>query len=273
MKILSLYQDFFHFLDKIQPRVDKWELYFSNYYHPYEEFLGQYFSKFPLLDPLALKQRVEAIKPADYSLLRDLISSTPPEGILQEAYEKCKSVVSSKEEPEAYLFIGFFSPDAFVMEFRGKPVICFGLERYKDFRLLKILFAHEYAHYLLNISEGEVPEREKLKWLLISEGVGTYLSTLVFPNNYLYDHCLFNRARLNWVEANEGYLREIFCSGKFSQEELMDFYFKGNPEMNIPPRAGKYLGYMAVKRYFTLSKEKDISSLFSNKKKALSLKL
>jgi len=205
--------------------------------------------------------------------LKNLISVCNPEEIIKEAYEKCIKVVLSKEELEVYLLIGFFSPDGFVMNFRGKPVICFGLERFKDFSLLRILFAHEYAHFLLNLSDGEVREEKRLKWLLISEGLATHFSLLAFPNYKLSDHFLFRRDRLNWCQESEPFLREVFCSGKFSLKELMEFYDKGNPDLNIPPRTGKYLGYQAVKRYLGRNRERNIGLLLSDKKLALSLEL
>ena len=273
MKVLSLYQDFFKFLEKITPHEEKWNIYFSCYYQPHEGFFENYFSRFPLIDNASLKQRVEAIKTSDYSTLKNLISVCNPEEIIKEAYEKCIKVVLPKEEPEVYLLIGFFSPDGFVMNLRGKPVICFGLERFKDFTLLRILFAHEYAHFLLNLSKRVVPEEEQLRWLLFSEGLATCFSLLVFPKYKLSDHLLFRRDRLNWCQENESYLREIYCSGKFSSKELMEFYDKGNPELNIPPRAGKYLGFQAVKRYLGQDRERNIRLLLSDKKLALSLEL
>jgi hypothetical protein len=273
MKIFSLYRNFFRFLEKISSPSEQWQIYSAHYFQPHREFLEKYFSHFPLMNFSNLKQRVEAIKASDYSWLEHLIAVCSPEKIIKEAYKKCLRIVSPKEEPEVYLFIGFFSPDAFVMNFRGKPVICFGLERFKDFRLLRILFAHEYAHFLLNLSSGEVPEEKKLKWLLVSEGVGTYFSYLAFPNHKLSDHCLFSRDALNWCQANESSLREIYCSGRFSLQELFDFYAKGNSELNLPPRAAKYLGFQAVKRYLAQDSQKNIRTLLSDKNSALSLEL
>lgn len=273
MRIFSLYRDFFKFLGKISSNSEKWKIYFTYYYHPHKDFLENYFSHYPLIDFSSLKQRVETIKTSDYSWLKHLVSACPPEKIIKEAYENCIKIVSSKEEPEIHLFVGFFSPDGFVMNFRGKPVICFGLERFRDFRLLRILFAHEYAHFLLNLSGGEVPEEKKSKWLLISEGIGTYFSFLAFPNRKLYEHFLFSRDTLNWCQANESCLREIYCSGTFSTPELIDFYVKGNPELNIPPRASKYLGFQAVKKYLTQNKGKNIGFLLADKNSALSLEL
>ena len=273
MRIFSFYQDFFTFLEKIKPNSSKWEIYFTHYFEPHQEFLENYFSHFPLIDVSNLKERVERIRASDYSLLKHLISVCPLEKIINESYGKCRSIVLSKEEPEVYLLVGFFSPDAFVMNFRGKPVICFGLERFRDFRLLRILFAHEYAHFLLNLSSGEIPEDKKLEWLLISEGIATYFSSLAFPESKISDHLLMRRDRLNWCQEHEGYLRDIYCSGRFSSEELIDFYRKGNQELDIPPIAAKYLGYQAVRKYLAQSDEKNISSLFSDKKLALSLEL
>jgi len=273
MKIFSLYRDFFVFLDKITPDSGKWKTYFTHYFKPHQEFLENYFSHFPLIDFSNLKERVERIKASDYSLQKHLTSVCPPEKIIVESYEKCRSIVSSKEEPEVYLLIGFFSPDAFVMNFQGKPVICFGLERFRDFSLVKILFAHEYAHFLLNLRRGEIPEDKKLKWLLISEGIGTYFSSLAFPECKISDHLLLRRDRLNWCQEHEDYLRDIYCSGRFSSEELIDFYRKGNQELDIPPRAGKYLGFQAVRKHLAQGEEKNVSSLFSDTELALSLEL
>lgn len=266
MKIFSLYRDFFRFLKALSASPDKWDAYRTYYYRPHREFLDAYFSHFPLLDPLTLRQRVEKIKPADYSWLKSLLSASPPEDIILRAYQRCLRVVPPPSQPDVYFFVGFFSPDGFVMELEGEPVICFGLERFKDFRLLKILFAHEYAHFLLNSTTADVPEGKKLMRLLISEGAATYFSKLAFPHHRVSDHFLFRRDRLNWCQRNEVRIRDVYCSGQFSNEELLDFYFKGNPELNLPPRAAKYLGYQVVKKYLEKNREESIGTLLLSKK-------
>ena len=272
MKIHSLYRDFFKFLDKTTPQSEKWKIYLKLYFEPHREFLDTYFSHFPLIDSVNLKERVEAVKASHYSRLRDLVSACPPEKIVRQASKECVKILFPKEEPEAYLFIGFFSPDSFVMEFRGKPVICFGLERFRDFHLFKILFAHEYAHFLLNLSRGGVPDEKRLKWHLISEGIATFFSSVVFPHSRLSDHFLFRRDKLNWCQENEDKLREIYCSGKYPPSELLDFYLKGSSELMLPPRAAKYLAYQAVKKYIE-REQGSLGKLFSDKSIALSLLL
>ncbi len=273
MKIFSLHLDFFNFLEKIELCSEKWPAYSTCYYQPHREFLENTFSHYPLINISSLKERVEAVKAPDYAHLKSLVSVCSPEGIIREAYEKCKAILPPPLEPEVFLFVGFFSPDGFVIDFHGSPVICFGLERFRDFTLLKVLFAHEYTHFLLNLSQGDVPEAKRVKWLLISEGLGTYFSSLVFSEQGLSDHFLFRRDRLNWCQENETHLKKIYCSGKFSPQELMDFYARGNSELNLPPRAAKYLGYRAVEKYFARQKERNIGLLLSDKDRVLSLKL
>jgi len=183
MRIFSLYRDFFAFLEKITPGSSKWKTYLTHYLKPHQEFLENYFSHFPLINVSNLRERVERIKASDYSLQKHLTSACPPEKIINESYKKSRSIVSSKEEPEVY---------------------------------------HEYAHFLLNLSSGEIPEDKKLKWLLISEGIGTYFSSLAFPEYKISDHLLMRRDRLNWCQEHEDYSRDIYRSGRFSSEELID---------------------------------------------------
>lgn len=273
MRIHSVYRNFFKFLERITPQADKWALYSSLYYQPHQRFFETYFSHFPFINFSNLKERVGTIKKPDYSQLRNLIDVAPPESIIMKTYQKCKNIVFPVKEPEIYLIIGFFSPEGFVMNFRGKPVICFGLERFKDFRLLKILFAHEYAHYLLNLSRGEVPEGQEYKWLLLSEGLSTYFSQLVFPDCKLSDHFFFQLDRLNWCQENESRIRDIYSSKTFSSERLVELFKKGDPGLNLPPLVGKYIGYVAVKKFIEKSKKRIWGRLFTDKEFLLNMKI
>ncbi len=259
MRIFSIYKDFFRFLENIEPGSKKWDGYNSLYYEPHHRFLEITFSHFPLLDSSSLKARIESIKASDYSLLKGLISACPPEEIVEEAYARAIEICPPPQEPDVYLFVGFFSPDGFVMDFEGKPVICFGLERFKDFRLLKILFSHEYAHFLMNLSDKAVSEQDDTKWMLISEGISTYFSFLCFPERPLFEHLFFSRDVYNWCQEHEA--------------ELESVYAKGDPDKHLPPRSGKYLGFQAVKRYLVQQGAHKIKSLLLDSKLALSLEL
>ena len=273
MKIFSLYRDFFEFLDQKSFPAEKWKTYLSVYYQPHREFLRTYFTHFPLLNTHSLRQRVEAIKISDYSTLRHLISICPPEKIVNEAYVRCINIMPSEEEPDVYLFVGFFSPDGFVMNYKKKPVICFGLERFKDFELLKILFVHEYAHFLLNQEREDIPEEKRFQWLIISEGVAVHLSLRAFPNRKLSDHLLFTNDKLNWCQKNDSYMREKYFSRKLTSQELINLYIQGDPNLDIPPRVGRYLGFQAVQKYVDHRAKSGIKDLLSDRRKALALEL
>ncbi|MBN1273192.1 MAG: hypothetical protein JXB26_13075 [Candidatus Aminicenantes bacterium] len=273
MNIRSLYRDFFRFLEAPTFQADQWTAYNAHYYKPHREFLDVYFSHFPLLNEANLKERVEAVKPADYTQLKNIVSACPPEDDIRYAHKVCSRIVAPQQNPEVFLMIGFFSPDGFVMDFKGKPVICFGLERFKDFFLLKVLFAHEYGHYLLNEGAAEIPENKELKWKLLSEGIVTCFSQTAFPEYDLSCHLFFRRDRLNWCQENESFLREIYCSEKYTTRELLDFEAKGNPDLDLPPRAGKYLGYLAVKNYLSREERPDFGALFEDISVLLSIDL
>jgi len=273
VNIHSLYLDFFKFLEVLSLQAENWTAYNALYYQPHRDFLDAYFSRFPLMDLSNLRDRVEAVKLADYAQLKNLVSVCPPEKIMRDAYKVCREIVSPQESPDVYLMVGFFSPEGFVMNFKGKPVICFGLERFRDFNLIKILFAHEYAHYLLNWNRGEIPEDKEFKWMLVSEGIGTCFSQCAFPEYRLSDHLLFRRDKLNWCQENESLLRDIYCSGKYSARELMDFYAKGNPDLNLSPQVGKFLGYLAVKKHLEQMENPDFGFVFSDKNLVLSIDL
>ena len=277
MKVFSLYQQFFDFLDEVasQPTQpsDKWPLFFDHYYGPHEEFLGAYFSHMPLIDSSALQGRVNAIKPADYAGLKALCALSPPEKMIKEAYERCCRLASPPQELEVYLLIGFFSPEGFVMDFQGKPVIGFGLERFRDFRLFQVIFAHEYVHFLLRLTNAEVPKEKEIQYFLISEGLATIFPSLVLPGFPLYDYFFFSKERLDWCQANEARLREIYRSERFSAQELMDFYLRGSPDLDLPARVAKYLGYQAIKRYLARNPEATLAALLLNRNLMLSIEI
>ncbi len=277
LRIFSLYRDFFGFLDKIpadpKPRAKKWPLYLSAYYRPNRAFLDVYYSQSLLSDKTVLKGRVESVKLQDYAWLVDLCRQTPPEPIIAEAYEKCARLVPPPQRPEVHLLIGFFSPEGFVMHFRGRPVICYGLERFRDFRLLHVFFAHEYVHYLLNLGRANIPEQHSARWLLVTEGLATVFPTLVFPELELADSFLFRPGELSWCRDNEPFLRDVFCRGHYADRDLIGFYYRGNTQLGLPPRAGKYLGYQAVKNHLASHPEASLSSLLLDKRAVLSIDL
>jgi uncharacterized protein YjaZ len=137
--------------------------------------------------------------------------------------------------------------------------------------LLKILFVHEYAHFLLNQGGEETPAEKRFHWLIISEGVAAHLSMKAFPNRKLSDHLLFTNDKLNWCQKNESYIREKYFSRELTSQELIDLYALGDPNLDIPPRAGRYLGFRALQKYVDNRADCGIQELLSDRMRALSM--
>jgi uncharacterized protein YjaZ len=132
---------------------------------------------------------------------------------------------------------------------------------------------HEYAHFLLNRGREKIPVEKRFHWLLISEGLATCLSMTAFPNRKLSDHLLFTNDKLNWCQKNESYLREKYFSRQLTSHECIKLYEQGDPHLDIPPRAGRYLGFRALQRYVNDRTDDEIIDLLQDRNKALALEI
>lgn len=258
-----IYKDFLKFLDALE-NESAWEAYEKYYYYPHQEFLDSYWRTFDWMDREQIRARVRKVKRGDYSTLISLLDGTDLEGMAGEILSKCMAVLKAPEEPHVYFMVGFFSADGFVLEHNGRPVIGFGLERYKSWRLLPILFAHEYAHFLRHLLRSDEPymcdENRSVSRSLLSEGISMVFSQRVFPEYSLSEHLFLSNERLRWCQENEGYLRDLFgqaLNGKIGGTLLRN----GDAKNGIPPRVGNYSGYSIVKRFMEKHGESGIRSL------------
>ena len=250
MLIYSIYKDFIRFLERMDQDNGVWESYRKYYLEPNKEFLLNYWQYFTDMGFEVVKQRVERIRKSHYSNLRSLLMQEIPEKIIKSAYGKCKKIISPPYEPSVYLIVGFFSSEGFVIKFRGKPIIGIGLERFTNFDLLDIIFAHEYAHWLTSCLNDADNSTGTLGNMLLREGLAFVFSKLVFPNKPLYKHLFFSRARLNWCIANEGHLMAIAKSRLYSLATL-NLLKLGDSELEIPPRVSNYISYRLVEQYLS----------------------
>jgi len=253
MPIFSIYRDFLKFLDQVNEKEGRWELYQRLYLNLHRDFLFCYWEHFTLLDLERIGERVERIRRRDYGNLLSLLQEESPEEIIEDALRSCERVFRAPEEPAVYLIVGFFSSEGFVVKFNGHPVIGIGLERFRDFRPLGLILAHEYCHYLrLLVGEDtEPPERRTLGAMLLSEGLSSLFSEKVFPERPLNEHLYLSRPRLNWCISNEDYLKDLVRRELRSQRLIPALFKTGSQELGIPPRVGGYLGYRLLKRYET----------------------
>jgi len=261
MPIHSLYRDFFRFLSVYKKREDPFEAYQHYYLNPHKRFLTSYWKHFRYFDERQIENRVRSIKPGDYSLLQELLFHNSPEKICLETLKRCLEVKGFSEnkepsqippEPHIYLFVGFFSADGFVLKLDDIFIMGFGLERYKSFKSLPIIFTHEYGHYLQKLGiakykakrdyrEGTVGE------FLLSEGLAFSFSIKVFPERKLFEHLFLSYQTCNWCIENERRLMEKVRPFLDKPAEYNSIYFI-EKERNIPSRSLNYVAYKLLER-------------------------
>jgi hypothetical protein len=266
MAIYPLYRDFFRFLQTLDSDGDPWELYQKIYLGPHKRFLKAYWkSFFPQMDLGTLQDRVRRVSQGHYAALEHLIELNVPEVKTQDTLSRCLAHLPRFPEPDVYLMIGFFSSDGFVVEVEGWPAIGIGLERYKDFRLLDVILAHEYCHYARRLALGGSLRwgGETLAEKLLSEGLSVCFSQKIFPDRTLCDHLLMSPRRLNWCQAN-GQMLESIAQKEFTSTRLVPILFgRGDPGAGVPPRVGIYLGYRLVERMLKEEGEPSFEDLLS----------
>lgn len=251
MAVFPIYEDFFRFLEVLEAVEDPWEVYEEMYFRPHKNFFGAYWRTFfPLMDVRTLQDRVRQVRRGHYATLEHLINQSRPEDIVQENLSCCRAHLPKLPEPDVYLMVGFFSADGFVVNVKSRPAIGIGLERFKDFRHLDIILAHEYCHCArrLALASSTETEPETLGQKLLSEGLSVYFSKRIYPQRRLFDHLLMSRRRLNWCQQNEALLKSMAERELTSSRLVPVFFQRGKPGAGIPPRTGMYLAYRLVAR-------------------------
>lgn len=273
--LVPLYKKFFRFLDMLKKGEDAWPAYWRYYYFPHRKFFDSYFSLFPLLDRQALRIRVESIRPDHYIRLRSLLKNNSAEKIIKIIHQRCFKWAQPKKTNliKVYLIVGFFSPEAFILSLGEEKVIVFGLERFRDLSSLDLFYAHEYAHFLLQESSLEIPEKKKSAWYLIAEGIACWFSSLMLPERPLTDHLFLRRDRLNWCLQNESLLKSIFKSNSGDFEKIMKLEQYGDQSLNLPARTLHFLGYRAIEAYLKHHEPANLLELIRQPEKLLSMNL
>ena len=266
MPIFPLYRDFFRFLEAIETGRDPWEIYRDVYLRPHTKFFRAYWAAFlPHIDVGTLQNRVRQTRRGHYAVLEHLLAGNDLELRVAGTIERCHDRLPLMSPPDVYLMVGFFSADGFLVALEGRPAIGIGLERYRDFRLLDIILAHEYCHCARHATLGRSrPEADRrLDQKLLSEGLSVHFSRQVFPRRPLYDHLLMSRQRLNWCQENEKRLLDLIRKGLGGPRLIPVLFGTGSFTDGIPPRAGMYLGYRLVERMMGEGDGKDFEYLLT----------
>ena len=242
MAVKPLYLDFFKFLDRM-PEGDPWPLYRDLYLEPNERFLMAYWERYDHFAGDQIPQRVRQIKREDYGQLRAMVQNQDPEALAGEALRRCQKVFSLQPAPDAYLFVGFFSADGATVAIDGTPAMALGLERFKDFRDIPLLVAHEYCHCAQSKLHQDPPPKEapSLSQKMMREGLSVLFTQLVYPEIPLHRHLFLTPQRLHWCRENEETLLDLAAADLETEKLIPVLFGPGNPEAGLPPGAGYFI--------------------------------
>lgn len=264
MAVHCLYPDFFRFLDTLDDERgnerNRWESFERMYFGRHSDILSTLWFECQTYSRENIRERVLAVRRGDYGELRSALLGYDLPGNTETALARCEGLGGSVAA-DVYLLVGFFSPDAFVADFRGKPSICVGLERFRTFRHYPVLLSHEYCHLL--IAQRNVRPSGGAAARAVREGLAVYFSRLAFPGEREHSY-LFMKERSYWE------LLVRYPGAREAAEELRrsresrEGIFRGRWELDpprgrsspetesqraLPPRAGYFFGYMLVRDY------------------------
>jgi hypothetical protein len=150
-------------------------------------------------------------------------------------------------EPSLFLFLGFFSPPAFLLFIKGSPVIALALERRTEISDIPPLVAHEYGHYLVSIVLGlkGVWAPDQAAERMVSEGLAVHFSRKVYPE--LPDHQLYflSRSRLQECRRLADDLMAVGGGEVGDGERLAEFFLRYPA---YPRGCRTYLAYRLLER-------------------------
>jgi hypothetical protein len=243
-----LYEDFLRFLDALVDRpADPWAAYQEHYLRPNEEALRAWWEQVMGLPEAVWAERVRAIKPEHYGLLRDVLGGADLSAMAAEVIGKCEAVLPMIPEPEVYYLVGFFSPDAFTFQVGGRWAVGVGLERFGSLHLLPVLLAHEYGHCY----RRGVREAKSLGERMVDEGFAVELAARVLPERSRHEHLLMRPGQVAVLEEYEGRLWDAVEGSLGCQEgrEVARILYGRTGKGAWASRAGVYLGWRLVRGF------------------------
>lgn len=252
MAVKPLYLDFFKFLDQLREN-DPWTNYQRLYLQPHDKFFKAYWQTFNHFDLRQISGRVRQIREGDYSLLRSLIQLQDPVPLAEEALQRCQLALPLYPEPSVYLLVGFFSADGVTLEVEGTPSIVLGMERFKDFKDLRLLVSHEYCHCVQRslLKDFFPPGERTLFFAIVAEGLSVLFTEVIYPEIPLHRHLFLTLERLQWCRENREVLLEL-AGADLTSEKLVPILFgPGDPNAGLPPRLGYFVASQMLEHCLT----------------------
>jgi len=254
MAVHCLYPDFFRFLDTLgeegEQQPSRWDRFERLYFGKHAEILSNLWFECQTYSRDNIRERVSAVKREDYGELASALLRYDLPGATEAVLERCAGL-AGPVPADVYLLVGFFSPDAFVADFGGRPSFCVGLERFRTFRHYPVLLSHEYCHLLAARRQGR--PAEDVVQRAVGEGLAVYFSRLAFPDEREHA-CLFME------ERRFRDLLSRYPGAREAAEELGK-----RRESGGEPRTGYFLGYMLVREYVEKTGIRSIEELIERR--------
>jgi len=254
LNIHCYYRDFFLFLKMMNLEKDPWRAFRRYYFDRYRDYFSCLWFEYQGYTLKNIRERVLSIRKEDYSDVEEALKLYDIEESTRETLVHLRSILHYHEVCNIYLFIGFFSPDMFVMKFGGDYVICCGLERFHNFKNYPLLLSHEFCHFVHKKLHGE--EEDTLSARLVNEGLSVYFSSVAFPGLRPYQYLFMKRANYNTLEEKYPCIRKAILNGEIKDDDL----FHGASD-KFPPRTGYFIGYKMVLEFVNRRGIKDTEKL------------
>jgi hypothetical protein len=288
--IQSIYRDF----SGVLARGGTWRELLNDYLNPNRSFFDSYLS-FQTQGEMDWDRFVKEFRdlwhgPADDTprelpgaaqRLLGRIDGYDVDASVQRGYRQALQLLRPRTEMDLYVCVGLELSNAFMVMVEEKPAVGVALEAYGrlfgttfvSFDDLLHVIPHELCHAvrasdtdspLRCFFQGEDPARAMKQILMhemvIEEGLACWTGAAAAPELPLSQTLFYSPEDFRWCEENEGRLRDEFevCKDLPLGNEGFTRWFGIGPENgNLPPRAGYFLGYRLMERYFRKNPEVD----------------
>ena len=153
------------------------------------------------------------------------------------------------------IFVGLFSSNAWVSDFRGGPTTFFAVERLPDSPGDEILIAHECVHQLHRLLSTDRWDDQRVTHLLFQEGLATAVSEEIVPGRGEAEYLWFEGGFTDWLAECRrcwpSIRSELVESAEGRAAQSPDRFFSGGGARRysgeLPERAGYFAARMVMR--------------------------
>lgn len=173
------------------------------------------------------------------------------QGLLADAAARLTVLMPGPVEVPVVVFVGMGSSNGWVTSLRGRPTVFLAAELTPPAPMRVVLAAHELTHAIQQLGEpGWQAQDYPLGALLLAEGVGTYVSSLVQPGHGDDEYLWLDTGHRQWLwdcerawPAAAAALLAVLEEPCGGAAERRFFTARSDlPDAEVPVRFGYYAG-------------------------------